>query len=205
MPIMLFIIMIFILWLHYEKSKSTNIDKKNTEAFWKAEQDANQTRKLDISNLEYISIPIELLPFQDTTDEILKNLQQDILHCSTLKIVNLTGFSNTDLKLKYGAPNLTILSEYDQNYTFLVRALNSWGSYLFEQNQKEEAKTVLDFAISCNTDIKQTYILLAQIYMEEQQSQLIYKLIEKSEALNSLSKDIIKKSLTNLLDQSAVS
>lgn len=204
MPIMLFILIIFILWLHYEKSKSTRIDRENTEAFWNTERDANQTRKMDLSNLDYITIPIDTLPFQDTTDETLLSLQEEIIHLSSLKIVNLTGLSNTELKLQYGAPNLTVLTEYDQNYTLLVRALNSWASYLLEHGQKDEAKIVLEYAIACNTDIKQDYISLAQIYIDEWKPENITHLIVKAESLNSLSKLPIKKALEDLSDQSSI-
>ena len=38
---------------------------------------------------------------------------------STQPVVNLTGFTNTDLKLEYGTANITCLTEYDQNYTLL--------------------------------------------------------------------------------------
>lgn len=204
MPVMLLIIGIFVLWLHYEKSKSTRIDQQNTEAFWNAERDANQTRKKDLSNLDYISIPIEALPIQESTDQVLLDFQEKIISLSKLSIVNLTGLSNTDLKLQYGAPNLTTLSEYDLNYTHLVRTLNTWANYLVELGQKDKAKMVLEYAISCNSDIKQTYVTLAQIYIEEKNPRNITNLIDTADSLRSLSKVPIKNSLEELLHQSSI-
>ena len=37
--------------------------------------------------------------------------------------MHLTGYTNTDLKLEYGAPNIKLLSAYDQRYTTLARTL----------------------------------------------------------------------------------
>ena len=39
------------------------------------------------------------------------------------RILNCTGQTNTDLKLEYGAANITKLTEYDGNYTILVRTI----------------------------------------------------------------------------------
>lgn len=94
------------------------------KSFWEREREANSVRRKPLDNLDYITIPFEHLPVNRLTDdptvseclEILQNL-------SELHIVNLTGFSNTDLKLEYGAANITALSEYDQNYTLLARTL----------------------------------------------------------------------------------
>ena len=50
------------------------------------------------------------------------------------KILNLSGFTNTDLKLEYGVGNLTELTDYDNNYVTLSRSLHlgRGSSYLKE-------------------------------------------------------------------------
>ncbi|ROR21928.1 hypothetical protein EDD66_1188 [Mobilisporobacter senegalensis] len=199
MPVILLCVIIFVVWLHYEISKSTKKDKEASNAFWEKESEANNTRKADLSDLNYIMIPMDKLPFHDAASEDITNLQEKIKDLSKQKIVNFTGLSNTDLKLKYGAPNLTILSTYDQNYTLLVRTLNSWASLLYDQNNLTDAMTILEFAVDCHSDIKNTYMLLGNIYKSMGDHTKIKELIGLADELNSLTKSGIIKELNTLL------
>ncbi|MFR4338210.1 MAG: hypothetical protein ACLT33_09390 [Lachnospira pectinoschiza] len=49
------------------------------------------------------------------------------------KILNLP-ISNTELKLSYGAANLTEFTEYDDNFTTLIKAPASLGHALIDNN-----------------------------------------------------------------------
>jgi len=67
-----------------------------------------------------------------------------ILHdLANAPIVNFTGFSNTDLKLEYGAPNIDLLMRYDQSYTTLVRTLQQWAEKLYQAGYITETKQIL--------------------------------------------------------------
>ena len=71
-------------------------------AFWDREQRANFTRKKPLDNLNYITIPDNILhmaPASMTAE--IQNCLKDLGDLSSGKIVNLTGFTNTDLKLEY--------------------------------------------------------------------------------------------------------
>ena len=120
--------------------------------------------------------------------EILRSL-------STQKIVNLTGYTNTDLKLSYGTANITCLTEYDQNYTLLVSTLQKWAEVLYRGGAKKECRQVLEYAVSIGTDVSHTYFLLADLYDEEGESDLKYSLIEKASGLSSLSSKVIVRTL----------
>ena len=120
--------------------------------------------------------------------EILRSL-------STQKIVNLTGYTNTDLKLSYGTANITCLTEYDQNYTLLVSTLQKWAEALYRGGAKKECRQVLEYAVSIGTDVSHTYFLLADLYDEEGESDLKYSLIEKASGLSSLSSKVIVRTL----------
>lgn len=171
-----------IVFIKAKKSSAPNYD-----AFWERENKANRVRKKPLDNLDYISIPITSLPIQkNTTDEELLEYQEKISALAEQKIVNLTGITNTDLKLEYGAPNLPVLTEYDQNFILLARTLNAWAHRLYDLGMVSEAKTVLEFGISCRTDVRTHYILLAKIYKEEFHPERIDTLIETAETLNSL-------------------
>ena len=165
------------------------------------ERQANSTRKKSLDELEYITIPFESLPFgSNDGNELLINDEEALLALKDKKVVNFTGISNTDLKLTYGAPNLPILSEYDQNYTNLVKSLDSWGNHLLENGLKTEARKVLEFAVECRTDLKSTYLPLADIYVETFEFDKIDKLIETADGINSLMKGPIKRALKEKCD-----
>ncbi len=114
---------------------------------------------------------------------------------STQKIVNFTGYTNTDLKLTYGTANITCLTEYDQNYTLLVSTLQKWAEALYLGGAKKECLQVLEYAVSIGTDVSHTYFLLADLYDEEGESDRKHSLIEKASGLSSLSSKVIVRTL----------
>ena len=165
-PIFLGIVLTFTIWLHYEIHKTKKSGQKSSDAFWKRENKSNLTRRVDITNLDYIKIPFDQLPMADQCDETIDFLRDTIKSLSTKKILNLTGLSNTELKLKYGVSNITKLSEFDNNYILLIRTLQKWAQALYANGLLKEAVSVLEFALSCHTDIRKSYQLLAQIYVD---------------------------------------
>jgi len=183
------IVIIFVLWLNYEIRKSNRLSKKSSEKFWEKEAQANLTRKTDISNLDYIKIPYEKLPLSDTPDDTINSYRDTILSQSNKKILNLSGFSNTELKLKYGAANLTELSEYDNNFTVLVSILHKWGERLYSKGYQKEAVAVLEVAVECKTDVHKTYELLADIYVAQGTPDKIEHLIEALAHINVRDKE----------------
>lgn len=195
------IFIVFVVWLTYELQKSNRRDEANRNAFWEKERLANSTRRKPLDDLAYITIPFEKLPTDLYTEENPVKEYLQILHSiSESPIVNLTGISNTDLKLQYGAPNIDLLTKYDQNYTMLARTLQQWASFLYEKGNIEQAKEVLEFAISTGTDVSSTYRLLCKIYKEENTPDKIKSLYPAAEALNSL----MKPSILRILEEADV-
>ncbi len=186
---------VFCLWLMYEIHKHRNMDEKNFKAHIDEEVKANNTRKKPLDDLQYITIPIDSLPTNILKNNtIISDFIDTIYYLSENPIVNLTGISNTELKLKYGAPNLELLTQYDTAYTTLVRTLYEWGKDLYENGYSADAKTVLEYAVSIKTDVSDTYLTLAKIYSEEDNKDKIKKLISDASEINSLmSKTIINK------------
>lgn len=178
-------------------SQKRKMDKKKNE-FWNREYEANSTRKADISGLDYITIPLDTLPFAESDDEKLNEVQNQIRNLSKESILNLTGLSNTDLKLQYGVANFNFLMQCDENYTQLVQAIYKWGSYLYEQDKWDKAITVLEYGIQIKTDISKNYILLANLYKSKGQTDKINNLIETAETLDTLTKDNILAALKKI-------
>ncbi len=195
MPLMLIVILAFTIWLHFMIRKSDRNSRENKEKFWEEETKSNQVRKVDISGLDYIKIPMDTLPIFETTDKTLVSIHKTITDLSQKSILNLTGLSNTELKLHYGVANLTFLSECDNNFTLLARTLYQWGSYLYQIGNVEDALKVLEYGITCKTDVAKHYHLLATIYKDTNKSDKITNLIEVAESISSLMKDSILKDL----------
>ncbi len=190
------IFLLFLAWFTYNKIRIEKREKAREEAFWKKEEEANATRKKDISLLPYVRIPMEQLPFHiRPEDEVLSACEERVRALSQEKILNLTGKTNTDLKSLYGAPNLTFLSQCDLNFTELVRTMQTWGARLYELLLVEEAECVLSHSIQWGSDIKGSYLLLARIYREQGNPSAIEELKSYAGQLDSLMKEPILKAL----------
>ena len=177
-PVLTLILFIFIFWLQYQIRKSTRKATKDTELFWDKEKQSNLTRRADLSNLNYISLSTTTLPLDDKEDDTINSYRDTILKLSDKKMLNLTGFTNTQLKTEYGAANMKLLIEYDSNYTILVSMLHKWADRLYEKNFLEDAISVLEYAVSCRTDVTKTYRLLANIYKQRNTPEKIQSLMD---------------------------
>ncbi len=184
---------VFCLWLGFDLHRLRNKEAKSEQNFWEKESAANRTRRKSLDGLDYIQIPFETLPMDTLSDDPVIAECHETLHIlSKSPIVNFTGISNTDLKLMYGAPNIDILSRYDQSYTNLVRTLQKMAETLYEKGYPDEACQVLEFSVKTHTDISASYRLLGTIYKEKGQTDKITSLIPVVKSLNtSLSKHIV--------------
>lgn len=178
--------------LHSTKRKEQDVDRE----FWDREQRANFTRKKPLDDLNFITIPADLLTMEpELTDEEIIGCLKDLNDLSSSKIVNLTGYTNTDLKLAYGTANITILSEYDFHYTKLVTLLQKLAELLHENLEDELAIRVLEFAVSTGTDVSKSYYLLAELYQQMNTPEKIDLLITRAQGINSLMKNTIVQNL----------
>ena len=195
---------VFIIWLAYEIKKHRAIETKPLEDFLAREREADNTPVKPLDNLDYIVIPLEALPtglFPE--DEEIRECVETLVRLSENKIVNLTGFSNTDLKLAYGALNIGKLSTYDQNYTVLARTLQKWANLLIRRGRLAEAVPILEFSVETKTDVSEAYRILAEYYAENGMPDKIAALRETAESLRSLQKPVILKLLSSYAQEEA--
>lgn len=196
-------LIIFCMVINHNVRKSRRIQADEEKRFWDRERLANQTRRKSLDGLDYIKIPLDRLPMHLLEDdEKVSEYHRIIQELSGQPIVNLTGFSNTDLKLEYGTANITALTEYDQNYTFLVSTLQQWADVLYQAGQINAAREILEFAVSTRTDVSRTYDLLADIYIRDGQKDRLPALIDTAEELNSLNREVILRHLKERADGS---
>ena len=193
-PTFFAIFVTFLVWLSIKLRQS---DKKD-DSFWQREAEANNVRKQTLDNLDYITIPIDSLPFFYGIDKKLEELQNTITSLSSCTIVNLSNYTNTELKLMYGPGNLADLTEYDQNFTLLVRTLHKWGEQLSSLGYEKEAIQVLEYAVSIKSDVTAGYLLLGKLYLKQGQPQKLDTLLSAAASLDTLLKDNLIKQLKAL-------
>ena len=199
------IVLLFVIILAFGIQRSNRKMAKSEKNFWDREHDANFSRKKSLENIDYISITDDVknlvgcLLDDSNCSEISESLQ-NIVSLYGKKIFNLNGISNTDVKLRYGAANITPLSEYDENYTILITSLNSVGVFLADNNRSSDAEIILDYATSIGSDIPSSYTILANIFKDTGRGELLHLLIKRAESAHSFRSETIIKSLTEILD-----
>jgi hypothetical protein len=190
-----FIILIVCLQLCLRKNSKKS--SENLDTFWERESKANSVRKKDISNLDYITIP-DTLTIPDVESDRIKREWDNLNNLRSKKILNLSGLTNTDIKLEYGTANLNTLSMYDNNFTSLTRTVARLGELLLAEGCDSQALEFLEYGISIRTEISTNYTVLAGYYADKGQPEKIDALIAQAENLNSLMKDSIIEKLNNL-------
>lgn len=184
--------------LSYFRKKQTKKQEAVEDAFWQREYQANHSPRQDISRLPYITISLEKFPIGICENEELKKDEEILRSLSDKKILNLGSQTNTDLKMKYGVSNLSTLMECDENFALLCRTLVSYAETLIRLNRSADAKTVLEFGVSCGSDYVQNYLLLAGLYLDAGNTECMERLIADASQLDSPQKTSILQQLSKL-------
>ena len=168
-PIPVFFIssVVFVLFLAMKRGKQTRRQENTNEAFLERERQANATRKKDISNLNYLPYTADALLLDEDPDEELSQYVKILKDLSGRKMLNLSMYSNTDLKLMYGPANLNELSECDNNYHQLSDTLLNYAERENTLQRYEAAISILEYAMSLRIDSSRIYLMLARLYDEQ--------------------------------------
>lgn len=194
-------ILILCALFYYERKKADRNYDSSMKKFWDRENEANNTRKKPLDDLQYINIDLSVLPMDIAgDDDVISEKQQDIINLSSEPVVNFTGLTNTDLKLEYGVANLPFLQQCDMNYTVLARTLQEWAQRLYELGYIDQALDVLEYAVGTHSDVSKTYYLAADIYITKNKSHKISELISIAETLNTPLKNSIVSTLKQKLE-----
>ena len=186
-----------LIFMRYTTSRPDN----GIRQFLARERRANNTLRQPLDDLAFVTVPLDKVPAPEpAVNEKCASLIGELKQLSDRKIVNLTGISNTDLKLTYGAPNLPILSEYDQNFTNLCRILYELGMEYRNTGHTDEAIAALNAAVSVGTDISGNYTALAEMYAEKGLYVEIQRLINCADSIRSLTKNSTIRKLQEILD-----
>ncbi len=197
----------------FSLKKRAKNEKKYIDNFWERERLANSTRRKPLETLDYIAVPLNSLPL-DILAELpeIQAFHEKLRELSEQKIVNFAGYSNTDLKLAYGAPNINLLTEFDRHFEELITLLQEWAAFLLqnwgeaaqicpEEERKQAAKAILAYAVSVGSDISATYERLIKLYLESGETDKLPKLKEQAEKIHTLSKGRIIAMIENAQNQ----
>lgn len=180
------------IFIMYTVKRSQRLSKQQSVQFWNRESEADNVRKQDISHLNYIYIPIESLPFGIDSSPEVQKLETVLRQLDSTQILNLNGYTNTDLKLEYGVSNLNFLSECDDRFILLVRTLYQWACLLLEHDYVEAAIQVAEYSVEIGSDISGCYYMLTDYYRLMNDQKSFNHLKKTAETLTGINANLIK-------------
>ncbi len=202
MKILLLPSILMLFWvLHHNLRKNNSKDPQNVSSYLAREDRANATRRKDLSDLPYIQVPLNNFPFDITLNDQKKQSKIDeykkiICNLSEVRMLNLIGISNTELKEAYGPANLELLTNYDQCYSRYIRTLWLFADCIYAE-YPDKAVEILEYCLSIGTDISGTYDLLGHYYLDHDKEDQFLALYDKIPVKDSISGKVIR----NKLDQ----
>ena len=193
---------LMLLWVLHHNLRKHDPNKQTVDSYLDREEAANATRRKDLTNLPYIEVPFNILPFDITLNDEKKQLkiaeyEKEIKNLSSERMLNLIGISNTELKEMYGPANLELLTRYDQNYSRYIRTLQFFSECIYEE-YPEKAVTIMEYCITIGTDISGTYNLLGRYYLEHNDKVHFHALYDKIPVKNSISGKMIQNKLNQM-------
>jgi hypothetical protein len=111
------------------------------------------------------------------------------------------GMTNTSLKMAYGAANLDIITEYEENLFKYISGLNDYASALFNAELYNDAARILDECVKAGSDVFVTYKLLADIYAVNGDESGLRNLSEIADCLSDVIKGRVVTYVKNKLSQ----
>ena len=192
---LIIILPILCLILMHRIKRTKQLGEQQSSQFWEREAKADTVRKQDISHLDYIYIPIETLPFGLDASPQAKAFEETIRQLDQSQILNLNKYTNTDLKMTYGAANLAFLTECDERYTLLIRTLYQWSCLLLEDGYLSAAIRIAEYSIDIGSDISGCYYMLADYYQSVNDREALEQLRQTADSLDGIQASLIQEYL----------
>lgn len=163
--------------------RSNHMIEKEKREFWEREERADHTPPSSTDNLNWIHFP-EGLPIDiKCSSSKAKSLEDTLSSLKNKQIVNLSSYSNTELKLAYGTENITVLSRADSNYLVLMRTLDSLAEIYKKEGFDDENAALLQFAVDSGSESVQHFEVLAEYYFQHENINALRRLQELSRDL----------------------
>ncbi len=154
--------------IHYKKMKASSADKRMSDEYWELQDKANHTRNKPFTDLEYFTASPDEIPKAGESIEEIKYCLDKVDHAISQPMMNLSDYSNTDLKLAYGTGNFEKLSLYDDNFNSFLVYLSNLANAYYRNNMKSEAQKTFMYAIKSGSTRFDDWMTLAKIYKSDQ-------------------------------------
>ncbi|WP_250277642.1 hypothetical protein [[Clostridium] colinum] len=195
MPIFIAVISFIIVNKILLKKRSNGFDK-SVDEFIDREKKSNMVIKdFNKLNINFVT-PSNNLPFKDYENILIykkvikkQNIVKRKVNLEMIKIPS--NLTNTELKEMYGINNFDKVSRLEEHYNSYIRALFEWGIELYNIDDIQDCKQVLLEAYRLESNISQVYILLAKIYLKENDKNSLIKLRNGIENIEFSFKDKI--------------
>ena len=202
-PVFIIIFIIFIVWTQYEMKKSSKKNKEIEDAFLAREEEANHAPKQDISGLPLLSFDENEIPQPEdgmfTDEDDIMTYLRELKALIKEPMIDLSEYSNTDLKLKYGVANFTTLSDYDENYSSFLLLLTNLARGYARRELYELSENTYKFALKCGSVKLHDYTGLAEVYLATDRPEEINALIAEIENSDMQRKDGVISELKKIL------
>lgn len=202
-PPVLFFLGILIIFQTFLR-RSTKKSEKNKKAFIEEEREASFVRAKDIEQTKFIKPDIEKLNVlreeeAKTEREIYAySLQKSVLEKASKPMLHFEQ-NNLELKKMYGPANLESIILYEENYNSFLNKLNSFSKALADADRKKEAIQILEEGIELGLDFSRSFILLADLYYEQNEIDKLKKLYDLVTKSNNITINKVITYIDNLL------
>lgn len=177
MPIFFICMLIFVAWLWYERTKHSRLQAKRSQEFWDREEKANHTRNKDISGLPYLHINMEEIPGENHSSHTISDAWEELNQLSKQPMLDLSEYSNTDLKLAFGVGNFKLLSDYDDNYNNFLVGLSILARRFSDISEDETAIICYQLVLKYGSRKITDYTALANLFIKADQPEELSALI----------------------------
>ncbi len=185
-PVFIIIFVIFIAWTQYEMKKSSKAAAKKEEEFWAREEQANFAPKQDISDLPLLHFEESVIPLPPdgafTPEDDISTYIKELKSILREPMIDLSEYTNTDLKLAYGVANFTTLSGYDDNYNSFLLLLTNLARGYERREMYDLSAAAYRSALECGSLKLTDYTGLAKAYIGMDAPEKVTELIDEVEA-----------------------
>lgn len=154
------------------------VSNDSSKEYWAKEYKAMFSRNTDLSSLELFKPDLSAIPFIDSDDSQLLDLQNNVISASKNTMADLHELTNADIKIKYGNGNFPLVSKYDQNFMYFIREVLNLAKYHYNNSELQTALKILEYLVKISPDTYSSYTMLADIYKSLDEPEKINRLID---------------------------
>lgn len=196
-PVVFFMFCIFSGLFYYHIKRTSRLERLQRDRFWSQEEASLIVRKKELQSEDFQYPDLSRLKLDSSHPEI-QPLIEKIKALSKREMMSFPDLSNTELRLRFGTANQSIISQNEENYHSYLRHLASYGKIMLEFDDVEEALYAYEECIRMKSDFSDHFVELGKLYLLLGKVEDFKSLTEKAGSVTTLNKDIILNRLLKL-------